>query len=122
MLNLKNKFLQNYYSKTPFSFSFILKKRGGDASGNFKNKMEINPVYYWKIIIFVFSFAVLFSLLANFLFFWYLNRVEILGKSDETTIKNGVQKKDLFEIVDKLNQKQAVFQELLNEKTDIQEP
>lgn len=84
--------------------------------------MKINPVYYWKIIIFVFSFAVLFSLLANFLFFWYLNRVEILGKNNEITIKNGVQKRDLFEIVDKLNQKQAVFQELLNEKTDIQEP
>lgn len=90
--------------------------------GNEIEKTDLNPNRYWKIIIFVFSFALLFSFLANFLFFWYLNRVEIIENGAEITVKKSAQKRDIFEIIDKLNQKKEIFQKLLNEKIDIQEP
>lgn len=117
MQNIK---LNKFYFKISQFFSGIFKNKSVFARE--KNKIELHPVYYWKIIIFVFSFAVLFSILANFLFFWYLNRVEVVENGVETAAKHSIQKRDIFEIVDKLNQKKEVFQKLLNTPPNITEP
>jgi len=119
MKNLYGK-LNNFYFWIFRFFGGIIKNNGLFARE--KNKIELHPAYYWKIIIFIFSFSVIFSFLANFLFFWYLNRVEIVENGSKTAAKNTIQKRDLFEIVNRLNQKKEVFQKLLNEKIDIQEP
>lgn len=111
-----NNNLKNIYFKL---LNFLKIK---NLSAQEKSKTELSPLYYWKIILFVFLFLFLFSFLANSLFFWYLNKAGVMKENNKTESKKDIKKNDLSEIIDKLNKKRAIFQEILISPPDINEP
>lgn len=119
MQNLKNIVFQNYYSKILRIFTAVFKKR--EESVGFKNTAEINPEYYWKILIFIFAAGLILIFMLNLYFFRYLSNIEFREtEKEEKSYK--IRKVDSKKILENYETRKTELEKLMLEKPVIVEP
>ena len=85
-------------------------------------KSEINPISYWKFLIFIFIFGLMLILSLNIYFFWYLNKIETLGRIEQGVTEQRIRRAQLENVLQELNKRETELSRLMKEKTIINEP
>lgn len=80
-----------------------------------KDRLNLNPAFYWKLLVFFGIFGIIFIFVLNLYFFWFLNRMENIIDKNKFEEKTAVNRQDLDFIIKEFEHKKIELKRLLNE-------